>query len=164
VSLFAQEDVCSPTPLPGFQQLEKFCSLLLDIGLTEGKLSLTTEQRNNILEAWNAVEEHDKQPQQFNQLYTTHWGNTLYCRTKRDDLVDAAVIQKVKMDKRYAPAQQNISAQHNRLMYTLVKLLWLHCPHGSRTSPEKTTILKAYKRVQHRMTLFSAKLAFPYLK
>ncbi|KAK6309826.1 hypothetical protein J4Q44_G00197070 [Coregonus suidteri] len=86
------------------------------------------EQRNQVLKAWNAVEEHDKQPQKFNQLYRTHWGNTLYCRTKRDDLVDAALIQRVKMAKRYAPAQQDISAQHNRLMYTL-----------------------AYERVQHRI-------------
>ncbi|XP_017564809.1 uncharacterized protein LOC108434293 isoform X2 [Pygocentrus nattereri] len=147
----AFEDACSPNPLPGFQKLEMFCSLLVEIGLTEDKLSLTTEQRNRALEAWNAVEEHDKQPQRFNQLYRTHWGNTLYCRTKRDDLVDAAVIQRVKMAKRYAPAQQDISAQNNRLMYTLVKLLWLRSPQGSRTSPEKSTILKAYERIQHRI-------------
>ncbi|XP_037619327.1 uncharacterized protein LOC119484539 [Sebastes umbrosus] len=147
----AFEDACSPNPLPGFQKLEKFCSVLVDIGLTEDKLSLSTEQRNKVLEVWNAVEEHDKQPQQFNQLYRTHWGNTLYCRTKRDDLVDAAVIQRVKMAKRYAPAQQDISAQHNRLMYTLVKLLWLRSPQGSRISPETATILKAYERIQHRI-------------
>ena len=125
--------------------------MLLEIGLTQGKLSLTTEQRNRVLEAWNVVDELDKQPQQFNQLYRTHWGNTLYCRTKRDDLVEAAVVQRVKMAKRYAPAQQDISAQHNRLMYTLVKLLWLRSPQGSRTSPEKGTILKAYERIQHRV-------------
>ncbi|XP_045070245.1 uncharacterized protein LOC123484214 [Coregonus clupeaformis] len=128
-----------------------FCSVLVEIGLAEEKLSLTTEQRNQVLKAWNAVEEHDKQPQKFNQLYRTHWGNTLYCRTKRDDLVDAALIQRVKMAKRYAPAQQDISAQHNRLMYTLVKLLWLRSPQGSRNSPEKRTLLKAYERVQHRI-------------
>ena len=151
LSLSLQEDACSPQPLPGFQKLENFCSVLLEIGLTQGKLSLTTEQRNRVLEAWNVVDELDKQPQQFNQLYRTHWGNTLYCRTKRDDLVEAAVVQRVKMAKRYAPAQQDISAQHNRLMYTLVKLLWLRSPQGSRTSPEKGTILKAYERIQHRV-------------
>ncbi len=103
---------------------------------------------------WQAVEEHDKLPQKFHQLYRTHWGNTLYCRTKRDDLVDAAVIQKVKMAKRYAPAQQDISAQHNRLMYTLVKLLWLGLPPSSKTkSPDKTAILKAYERIQHCVLL-----------
>lgn len=54
------------------------------------------------------------------------------------------------MAKRYAPAQQDISAQHNRLMYTLVKLLWLGLPISSRTqSPDKTVILKAYERIQH---------------
>ncbi|KAL7883596.1 hypothetical protein SRHO_G00012540 [Serrasalmus rhombeus] len=57
----AFEDACSPNPLPGFQKLEMFCSLLVKVGLTEDKLSLTTEQRNRVLKAWNAVEEHDKQ-------------------------------------------------------------------------------------------------------
>ncbi|KAJ4944057.1 hypothetical protein JOQ06_012604 [Pogonophryne albipinna] len=143
----AFEDACSQNPLPGFQQW--FCSLLLEMGLVDDKLSLVTEQRNAILAAWNAVEDHDKQQQKFNQLYRTHWGNTLYCRTKRHNLVDAAVIQRVKMGIRYAPAQQDISAMNNRHMYTLVKLLWLNSPQGYRTSPEKTTILKAYERIQH---------------
>ncbi|GAA6081715.1 uncharacterized protein LOC119482544 [Tachysurus ichikawai] len=40
-----------------------------------------------------------------------------------DDLVAAAAIQRFKMVKRYAPAQQDIGSQHNRLMYVLVKLL-----------------------------------------
>ncbi|XP_016358639.1 uncharacterized protein LOC107701190 [Sinocyclocheilus anshuiensis] len=132
----AFEDVCSSNPLPGFQQLEKFCSLLVEICLTEDKLSLTTEQRNRLIEAWSAVEEHDKQPPKFHQLYKTHWGNALYCRTKRDDL---------------ALAQQDISSQHNRLMYTLVKLLWLGSPHSTPASPVKTTIAKAYERLQHRV-------------
>ncbi|KAJ4931094.1 hypothetical protein JOQ06_025393 [Pogonophryne albipinna] len=52
---------------------------------------------------------------------------------------------------RYAPAQQDISAQNNRLMNTLVKLLWLKSPQGSRTSPGKTTILKAYQKIEHRV-------------
>ncbi|KAL7873623.1 hypothetical protein AOLI_G00126940 [Acnodon oligacanthus] len=147
----AFEDACGPNPLPGFQKLEMFCSLLVEIGLTEDKLSLTTEQRNRVLEAWNAVEEYDKQPQHFNQLYRTHWGNTLYCCTKRDDYVDAAVIQRVKMAKHYAPAQRDISAQNHRLMYMLVKLLWLRSRQASRTSPEKSTILKVYERIQHRI-------------
>ncbi|XP_048885476.1 uncharacterized protein LOC125751053 [Brienomyrus brachyistius] len=147
----AFDDACSPNPLPGFQELEKFCSVLVEIGLVEDKLSLSTEQRNRVLEAWNVMEEHDKHPQRFNQLYRSHWGNTLYCRTKRDDPFEAAVVQRVKMAKRYAPAQHDISAQHNRLMYTLVKLLWLHSPQGSRTSPEKTFIVKAYQRIQHRI-------------
>ncbi|KAI4792968.1 hypothetical protein KUCAC02_013430, partial [Chaenocephalus aceratus] len=56
-------------PLPGFQQLERFCSLLLEMGLIDDKLSLVTEQRNAILAAWDAVEDHDKQQQKFNQLY-----------------------------------------------------------------------------------------------
>ncbi|MCI4380212.1 hypothetical protein PGIGA_G00237130, partial [Pangasianodon gigas] len=60
-----QEDSCSPNPLPGFQQLERFCSLLVEIDLTENKLSITTEQRNKLIDTWNAIQEHDKQPQKF---------------------------------------------------------------------------------------------------
>lgn len=149
----AFEDACSPNPLPGFQQLEKFCSLLVEIGLPEDKLSLSTKQRNKLIYAWNAVEEHDKQPQQFHHLYKTHRGSTLYCRTKRDDLADAALIQCVKMSRRYAQAPQDISAQHNKLMYVLVKLLWLASPCGTRSSPEKKPITKAYERVQHRVLI-----------
>lgn len=108
----------------------------MEIGLTEDKLSLTTEQKNRLINAWNAVEEHDKQPQKFHQIYKTHWGNTLYCRTERDDP---------------APAQQVISSQHNRLMYTLVKLLWLGSPHSNLASPQKNTIAKDYKRVRRRV-------------
>jgi len=107
-----------------------------------------------MIKMWQAVEKHYKLPKKFHQQYRTHWGNTLYCRTKRDDLVEAAVVQKVKMAKRYAPAQQDISAQHNRLMYTLVKLLWLGLPSSSKTqSPDKTVILKAYERIQHCILL-----------
>ncbi|KAI4800193.1 hypothetical protein KUCAC02_013427, partial [Chaenocephalus aceratus] len=99
--LEADEDETSTVNPPAFQ-LERFCSLLLEMGLIDDKLSLVTEQRNAILAAWDAVEDHDKQQQKFNQLYRTHWGNTLYCRTKRHNLVDAAVIQRVKMGIRYA--------------------------------------------------------------
>lgn len=98
-------------------------------------LSLTTEQSNRLIEAWSAVEEHDKQPPKFHQLYKTHWGNALYCRTKRDNL---------------ALDQQDISSQHNRLMYTLVKLLWMESPQSTPASPE-STIAKAYERLQHRV-------------
>lgn len=79
--MFRQEDLCCQNLLSGIQQLEHFCSILVDIGLTEGKLSLNTKERKKMREAWNNVEEHDKQPQKFNKLYRTHWGNTLYCRT-----------------------------------------------------------------------------------
>ncbi|KAK1880865.1 Myosin-1 [Dissostichus eleginoides] len=73
------------------------------------------------------------------------------CHTKRDNLVDAAVIQRVNSGIRYTPAQQDISSQNNTLMYTQMKLLWLKSPQGSRKSPEKSTILKAYERIQHRV-------------
>ena len=117
--------------------------LLCGDGLTEGMMSLITEQRNRVLKVWNAVEEQDKQPQQFIQLYRTHWGNTLYCQPAVQDtlgqhpllphsctghtgatpstaaqremiLLMIAVVQRVKMTKRYTPSQQDISAQHNR--------------------------------------------------
>ncbi|XP_073767304.1 uncharacterized protein si:ch211-243p7.3 isoform X2 [Danio rerio] len=134
----AFEDACSSNPLPGFQQLERFCSLLADIGLSETKLSLTPYQRNGIIDAWDAVEDHDKQPHKFLQQYRTRWGNTLYCRRKRDD-PEAAINPKHYPDI------------HNRLMYTLVKLLWLGLPHSdSRTRElEKTSILETYDRIKH---------------
>ncbi|XP_041941106.1 uncharacterized protein LOC121704716 [Alosa sapidissima] len=147
----AFEDACSANPLSGFQELKAFCATLVQLGGADQKLQLTTDQHNAILDTWNAVEEHDKQPQKYHQLYRTHWGNTLYCRTKRDDLGDAALIQRVKMARRYAPAQQDISPQHNRLMYVLVKLLWLSAPQSSRIGQEKASILKAYERIQHRV-------------
>lgn len=53
-------------------------------------------------------------------------------------------------------------------MYTLVKLLWLRSPKGSRNSPENTSILKAYERVQHLILvedpILYAKQAFLYQK
>lgn len=55
------------------------------------------------------------------------------------------------MAKRNALAQHSISAKHNRLMCTLVKLLWLCSPQGTRSSPENTRLLKSYGRVQHRI-------------
>lgn len=109
---------------------------------TEDKLFLTAEQRSTIIALWNSVEEHHKQLQRFNQLYQRHWGNSLHCRTKRNSLEDPAVIQKLKMAKRYAPAPHDISAENNRLMYTLVKLLWLRNPHQSAIRSEKASILK----------------------
>ncbi|KAL0963392.1 hypothetical protein UPYG_G00305770 [Umbra pygmaea] len=106
---------------PVFQKLEALCAALVEVGLTDHTLLLNTEQRNRVLDSWNVVEEHDKQPQKYNQLYRTHWGNTLYCRTKRDNHADAALVQRVKMVKRpLAPA-------------------------------ETTSILKAYDRIQHRV-------------
>ncbi|XP_039521904.1 uncharacterized protein LOC120475289 [Pimephales promelas] len=133
----AFEDVCSENPLPGFQKLEAFCAALVEVGLTDQTLLLNTAQRNRVLEAWNVVEEHDKQPQKYHQLYRTHWGNTLYCRTKRDDLADAALVQKVKMAKRYAPAQQDISPQHNRLMYVLCQASVAALPSGLSPQPRE---------------------------
>lgn len=58
-----------------------------------------TEQRSTIVTLWNTDEEHDKQPQCFNQLYQQHWGNSLYCRTKRDSPEDVSVMQRLKMPK-----------------------------------------------------------------
>lgn len=46
-----QEDVCSDSPLPGFQKLEAFCTVLVEVGLTDRKLLLNTEQRNRVLNA-----------------------------------------------------------------------------------------------------------------
>ena len=110
--------------------------MLVQVGQIEDKVS-PQSRGTNVLEAWNTVEEHDKQPQRFKQLCRTHRGNTLYCRTKRDDLVAAAVIQRVKMSMRYSPAQHDISSENNRVMYTLVQMLGKHAPQGSGSREEK---------------------------
>ena len=132
--------------------MEQFCSLLVDFSLSPTdphRLSITAEERNHILGAWNRVGEQDKQPQTFSQLYKSHWGNMLYCRTKRDDLAEASLVQHVKLARRYIPAQHYVSAEHNRLMYMLVKMLWLRVPsRGHLPEPEKGAITKAYSRIQ----------------
>ncbi|XP_034540592.1 uncharacterized protein LOC117813704 [Notolabrus celidotus] len=78
----AFEDACSPNPLPGFRKLENFCSALVEIGQAEDKLSLTTEKRNHILQLWNAVEEHDKQPRSSTSC-TEPTGGTLFTAGQR---------------------------------------------------------------------------------
>ncbi|XP_028258098.1 uncharacterized protein LOC114433653 [Parambassis ranga] len=48
----AVEDACSLNPLPGFKKLEMFCSALVEIGLSDDHLSLTAEQRDELLQLW----------------------------------------------------------------------------------------------------------------
>ncbi|XP_077083726.1 uncharacterized protein LOC143736855 isoform X2 [Siphateles boraxobius] len=95
------------------------------------------------------MEKHDKQPQKYHQLYRTHWGNTLYCRTKREDL--ASCGPKSEDGQKVYASTAGHQAQYNRLMYVLVKLLWLCSPKASRSNPEKASILKAYDSIQHRV-------------
>ncbi|XP_047667899.1 uncharacterized protein LOC125140999 [Tachysurus fulvidraco] len=110
----AFEDACSPNPLPGFQKLETFCSLLVEICLAENKLSLTTEQRCKILEAWNAGRNMISSHRSL--ISCTGPTGVTPSTVGRKGMMD--VIHRVKMAKRYAPAQQDIGSQHNRHIST----------------------------------------------
>ena len=60
-------------------------------------------------------------------------------------------IFQVKMSKRYQPATL-ISAKDNRLMYVVVKLLWLWESKGqTRNSPVKSNITRLYQNLVHRL-------------
>ncbi|KAI4796966.1 hypothetical protein KUCAC02_026638 [Chaenocephalus aceratus] len=62
---------------------------------------------------------------------------------------------------------KTLAPRNNRLMYRWSKLLRLRSPQGSRTSPEKTTVLKAYERIQHRVLVddpILCKAGFPLPK
>ncbi|XP_038071853.1 uncharacterized protein LOC119740580 [Patiria miniata] len=159
----ACEDVCGMNPLPGFAKVEKLSQLLTNIATDEGKLALSAETRRLVIEAWNQLDEHDKSPQKFQSRYKTHWGNTLYGRTKGDP-EDAAITQRVKFRNRYTPAQV-IDVKRNRLMYCVVKHIWLRA--GGVASPEKCKITKLYERMQQRVMVedpILSKLGIPLPK
>ena len=134
----SQEDVCSMNPLPGYHEVERLSLLLADIAEEEeGHLALSSEVRRQVFEAWGELKEHDKSPQRFHTVYRNHWGNTLYGRTKRDSLKEAAITQKINFRNAFTPAH-TISAQKNRVVYCTVKQLWLRS--RTKASPDKQRI------------------------
>lgn len=139
--------MCSLNPLPGYKQLEKLSQLLAGIAEDEGKLSLSSSQRDAVIEAWNSLEDHDRSPQNFRSVYKSHWGNTLYGRTKGDP-TEAGVTQIVKFRNRYTPAQ-TIDVKRNRLVYSVVKHIWLRSDRAS--SPGKKSITTSYERMVQRV-------------
>lgn len=97
------EDVCGPNHLPGYQHVEQLSNTLISIGLEEGKLALSSQQRQQVIDAWNQLDLHDRNIKHFDTLYSSRWGNALFGRTKGDP-PEASLVQKLKFGKRYAPA------------------------------------------------------------
>jgi hypothetical protein len=153
--------------LPGYGKLELLSKILVEVGSDESKLSINSETRSRIIEAWNSLEEHDKKPQNFRSAYQSRWGNTMYGRTK-GDAAEATVTQKIKFNLRYTPAQL-IDPKKNRLVYCTIKHLWL-CHNKESTkafSPDKIRIHKSYERIQHRVLVedpILSKLGIPLPK
>ena len=139
----------------------------MKIGLEEGKLALTQELREAVKEAWNKLELHDRSIKQFDQAYSSRWGNPFFGRTKGEP-AQAAIVQKLKLSKRYSPAH-HVDARKNRFVYCVVKELWLHSTlvGKARACHHKTVIAKVYQRLQQRVTVDDpelAKLGIPLLK
>ena len=161
------EDVCGPNHLPGYQHVEKLSSVLVDIGMEDGKLALTNDQRQGVVDAWNKLDLHDRNIDQFDSLYSSRWGNSLFGHTKGEPST-ASLVQKLKFGKRHAPAHL-VDSRKNRLMYCIIKQLWLHpsSSSGAGVSPRKRQITTIYQRMAQRVTVDDpvlSKLGIPLLK
>lgn len=123
--------------------------------------------RDRVIGCWNKLDLHDHSIQQFDSLYSACWGNTLFGRSKGDP-GESSLVQKLKFSKRYS-AVHLLDSRKNRLMYCIIKQLWLHpdCGGKDRGSPQKHQITKMYQHVQQRVTvddLELSKLGIPILK
>ena len=161
------EDVCGPNHLPGYQHVENLSSILVNIGIEDGKLALTSEQRKGVIDAWNKLDLHDRNIEQFDSLYSSRWGNSLFGHTKGEPST-ASLVQKLKFGKRHAPAHL-VDSRKNRLMYCIIKQLWLHpsTSSGAGVSPRKRQITTIYQRMAQRVTVDDpvlSKLGIPLLK
>ncbi|KAI7789391.1 hypothetical protein IRJ41_011903, partial [Triplophysa rosa] len=130
------EDVCGPNHLPGYQH---------------GKLAISDSTRQRVISAWNKLDLHDRSIQQFDSLYSAHWGNALFGRTNGDPS-ESSLVQKLKFSKRYSAAHL-VDSRKNRLMYCIIKQLWLHraCGGKAQTGSLKHQITKMYQRVQQSL-------------
>ncbi|KAK0138577.1 hypothetical protein N1851_024889 [Merluccius polli] len=97
------EDVCGPNHLPGYEHIEELSKVLVDIALEEGKLAISNATRQKVIAAWNKLDLHNRNIQQFDSLYSARWGNTLFSRTDGDP-AELSLIQKLKFSKRYSAA------------------------------------------------------------
>ncbi|KAL2098418.1 hypothetical protein ACEWY4_007625 [Coilia grayii] len=163
----AVEDVCGQHRLPGYEHVEELSRVLVDISLEEGRLALSERTRQRVIAAWNKLELHDRSIQHFDSLYSSRWGNALFGRTCGDP-AEAALVQRLKFTKRHAAAHL-VDSRKNRLMYCVVKQLWLHpeCQVKARGSPLKAFNTSAYQRMQQRVTVDDpvlSKLGIPILK
>ncbi|XP_038560341.1 uncharacterized protein LOC119892239 [Micropterus salmoides] len=158
--------VCGPNHLPGYQHVEELSRVLVEIALEEGKLALSDSTRQRVVSAWNKLDLHDRSIQQFDSLYSARRGNALFGRSKGEPS-ESSLVQKLKFSKRYSAAYL-LDSRKNRLMYCIIKQLWLHpdCGAMARGSPQKHKITKMYQRVQQRVTVDDtdlSKLGIPIL-
>ena len=72
------EDVCDPSHLPKYQPIEELSGVLVQIALEKGKLALDEATRQRVFVCWNKLDLHDRSIQQFDNLYSAHWGNALF--------------------------------------------------------------------------------------
>lgn len=164
----AMEEVCGPHRLPGYEHVEELSRVLVDIALEEGRLSLSDTTRQRVIAAWNKLELHDRSIHQFDSLYASRWGNALFGRTCGDP-AEAALVQRLKFTKRHSGAHL-VDSRKNRLMYCVIKQLWLHPEYArakSQLSPLTARITAAYQRMQQRVTVDDpvlSKLGIPILK
>ncbi|XP_066289153.1 uncharacterized protein [Branchiostoma lanceolatum] len=161
------EDVCGSNHVDGFSSVENLAKVLVAIASEGGNLSLSEEDRSKVVEAWNKLELHDRNVHQFHSMYRARWGNPLFGRTKGHP-VQAALVQRLKLGKKSAPAHL-IDYKNSRLMYCVVKQLWLSPPpYGTSTgTPQKNQIVQLYTRLQHRVVVDDpvlSKLGIPLLK
>jgi hypothetical protein len=127
-----EEDVLGPCHLPGYQHVENLCSILLKLSHTLDRISFTQEERNSVIAAWNKLDLHDRNIQQFDRVYSSRWGYAYFGRTNGDP-DEAATVQRLKFGKRHAAAHP-VNPRKNRLVYCLLKMMWLET---DTTSPQK---------------------------
>ncbi|XP_029691386.1 uncharacterized protein [Takifugu rubripes] len=161
------EDVCGPNHLPGYEQVEELSRVLVDVALEEGKLAISNSTRRRVIAAWNGLHLHDRRVHLFDSLYSARWGNALFGRTNGDP-AESALVQKLEFSKRHLAAHL-LDSRKNRLMYCLVKQLWLHphCRVMAGGLPHKHLLTRLYQHVQQRVIVDDAelsKLGIPLLK
>eukprot|EP00066_Takifugu_rubripes_P011898 XP_011601164.1 PREDICTED: uncharacterized protein LOC101061554 [Takifugu rubripes] len=161
------EDVCGPNHLPGYEQVEELSRVLVDVALEEGKLAISNSTRRRVIAAWNGLHLHDRRVHLFDSLYSACWGNALFGRTNGDP-AESALVQKLEFSKRHLAAHL-LDSRKNRLMYCLVKQLWLHphCRVMAGGLPHKHLLTRLYQHVQQRVIVDDAelsKLGIPLLK
>ncbi|KAK0138575.1 hypothetical protein N1851_024887 [Merluccius polli] len=155
------EDVCGPNHLPEYKHIEELSKVLVDIALEEGKLAISNSTRQKVIAAWNKLDLHNRNIQQFDSLYSARWGNALFSRTDGDP-AELSLIQKLKFSKQYSAAHLLDSRKKQAD-------LWLHpdCGGKAQGSRQKHQVTKMYQRVQQRVTVDEAelsKLGIPILK
>lgn len=122
-----QDDVLSSNPLPGYGKVQELCATLTELAVEDThRLAISKDTASTIVEQWGQLEEHDKDASKFITAYQARWGQCLYGRTKGSDPAQSIATQRVKISNLKCAAAQHVDAKRNRVLYTLIKQLWLH--------------------------------------